>query len=644
MPMRIRMQRAPQLLFPHQYQAAVWLPAVLITFGIWMLEDFTHSRHTATGLHQLPAILFGFLPSFWEGLYTFGYLLYFAPLAVPAVRLRPGLVRRVLIGFLLEVLIGGAVLLLIPAHLHLIPCLHVANTFFIFQVLRRDGHKRLQYAALAAFILIALSTLLTQRHDPTDALVGFLLGWIAFKIAFAKELHFLDKPHPWEGISYELTDLYNLFVANVRENWETTYSIGQWEFLQSRNQRPRHYTIAGLIHDRFPRRVNVLDVGCGYGTLYALLNRQAVSYTGIDLAAAAIAECLKTFRGDTRCAFHTASFESFKPDRKFDVVVLNEVLYYFPLGAVEDAIHRARELLTDQGILIISMNRNFKAAWIWRKLGRFMGAEQSIRVRNMSTGSYWTVNVYPAAAIDSGLVGKLRGRPSGGISGFFLSVVLKANDELQRRKFERRFRTMADHARYGILEFEKRRFNLMTAFLQDRTYGNVLEAGCAEGHFTFSLAGIARRVIALDFSKAALARAKGRLNGLSHVYLVEADLRSWEPDPGVTFDLIVMSEILYCLGERNDLLKLTGSAAEDCMRPVLEKLAALLRPKGRILLAHNYAKGQRRSRELYRRILERMGLQLVREEDVPPTGEEGTDQCLVSLLEKPVRDGGKTND
>jgi hypothetical protein len=381
----MNIRKAPQLLFPQQYQAAVWLPAILITLGIWLLEDLTHDRHAAIGLDRLPSILFSFLPSFWEGLYMVGYLLYFAPLAIPAVRLRHGIVRRVLIGFLLEVVIGGVVLLLIPAHLHLIPCLHIANTFFIFQVLRRSGHKHLQYAALAAFILIALSTLLTQRHDPTDAIVGFLLGWTAFKIAFSKELHFLEEPHPWEGIAYEIKDLYNLFVANLRENWETTYAIGQWEFLQSQNQRPRHYTIAGLIHDRFPKHAEVLD--------------------GIDLASAAIAKCLETFKGDSRCAFQSIAFERLKPDRKFDVVVLNEVLYYFPLSEVNETIRRARALLKDQGVLIVSMNRNFKAAWIWRKLARFMSPEQSIRVWNMATGSYWTVNVYHASSI-GGIHGK----------------------------------------------------------------------------------------------------------------------------------------------------------------------------------------------------------------------------------------------
>ncbi len=57
--------------------------------------------------------------------------------------------------------------------------------------------------------------------------------------------------------------------------------------------------------------------------------------------------------------------------------------------------HRALSLLkNDNSALTISMYKNFKASWLWRKLKRLQVSEQGIRVKNLETGSYWTVNVY----------------------------------------------------------------------------------------------------------------------------------------------------------------------------------------------------------------------------------------------------------
>ena len=207
------------------------------------------------------------------------------------------------------------------------------------------------------------------------------------------------------------------------------------------------------------------------------------------------------------------------------------------------------------------------------------------------------------------------------------------HDALGRRKFEGLFRGTRDPYHYGNLEFEKRRLDLMSQFLKDRRYANALEVGCGEGFFTSRLAPIAGQVLAMDISETALARAHENLGSRSNVSWVRADLRKWSPNGSAEFDLVVLSEILYYLGERNDLFRVVGTSLEDCLRPSLEKLVGHLTKRGRVLLAHSFAPGERSRREAYRKILEKQGLRLLREEEVPPTGEPGTDRCLVSLLE-----------
>lgn len=40
------------------------------------------------------------------------------------------------------------------------------------------------------------------------------------------------------------------------------------------------------------------------------------------------------------------------------------------------------------------MNRNWKAALIWRTLAKIARPAQRLKAVNLETGSYWTVNVY----------------------------------------------------------------------------------------------------------------------------------------------------------------------------------------------------------------------------------------------------------
>lgn len=214
------------------------------------------------------------------------------------------------------------------------------------------------------------------------------------------------------------------------------------------------------------------------------------------------------------------------------------------------------------------------------------------------------------------------------IPAFVLALV----DALKARKFDRMY-AVQDPFRYSALEFEQRRIALMTRLLAGRRYGRAVEFGCAAGHVTLALAPICDRLLAIDLSARAVAQAKERVKGFAHVSVARGNLRTWRAsDTQAKFDLIVLSELLYYLGERNDLLKALASSPDDYVKPVLARLVGILAPEGCVLLAHSHAAGRQADRRKYRVFLEELGLRLKAEEAVPPTGEPGTDSCLVSLL------------
>ena len=96
--------------------------------------------------------------------------------------------------------------------------------------------------------------------------------------------------------------------------------------------------------------------------------------------------------------------------------------------------------------------------------------------------------------------------------------------------------------------FERAKYERQIGLLAGRRYARALEIGCGAGAFTRLLAGVADRVVALDISPSAIARARANSAGFASIdfrlgNIMDYDLAGDEP-----WDLIVMSETVYYLG------------------------------------------------------------------------------------------------
>lgn len=79
--------------------------------------------------------------------------------------------------------------------------------------------------------------------------------------------------------------------------------------------------------------------------------------------------------------------------------------------------------------------------------------------------------------------------------------------------------------------------------LRNRQHDSVLEIGCGTGKNTAFLAGISRKILALDFSTGMLKQAKARVSA-SNVLFVAADLTEPWPCKQNGFELIVCNLVL----------------------------------------------------------------------------------------------------
>ena len=103
----------------------------------------------------------------------------------------------------------------------------------------------------------------------------------------------------------------------------------------------------------------------------------------------------------------------------------------------------------------------------------------------------------------------------------------------------------ADHWAVTTSVYERDKRAATLAALPRPTYPRAVEAGCAIGVLTAELAPRCGELLALDVSPNAVERARARVLGHAHVRVEVAELPGDWPD--ATFELIVLSELLYFL-------------------------------------------------------------------------------------------------
>jgi 2-polyprenyl-3-methyl-5-hydroxy-6-metoxy-1,4-benzoquinol methylase len=168
--------------------------------------------------------------------------------------------------------------------------------------------------------------------------------------------------------------------------WDKEYAAGEWSKLGSLDEMPRYALVAGYIRT-FSPAASVLDVGCGEGNLSRWLfesgNRP---YMGVDVSRIAINEARA--RSSSEARFEVADAATFDPREQFDIIVLNEVLYY--MAEPETVVERYEGFLKPGGVLIISMYRVAESICAWRRCASRLEVMHSVLLRG-SNAAEWNV-------------------------------------------------------------------------------------------------------------------------------------------------------------------------------------------------------------------------------------------------------------
>ena len=136
--------------------------------------------------------------------------------------------------------------------------------------------------------------------------------------------------------------------------WNREFADGHWDFIET-----THGDMIYPVLEKYCAGGGLLDLGCGAGNTVNEVGKEAFShYTGVDISDVALAKAAERTRGQNREAkaeFRQNAIESFRVDRKFEVVLFRESLFYVPtnrvIGVLEQHVHH----LTENGVFVVRM-------------------------------------------------------------------------------------------------------------------------------------------------------------------------------------------------------------------------------------------------------------------------------------------------
>jgi protein-L-isoaspartate O-methyltransferase len=137
-----------------------------------------------------------------------------------------------------------------------------------------------------------------------------------------------------------------------------------------------------------------------------------------------------------------------------------------------------------------------------------------------------------------------------------------SGETLDRGHFDGLYEQSADPYGFTSRWYETRKYAVSMAMLPWPRYRSAFEPGCSIGVLTAQLAGRCDALLSCDGSATAVATARERTARFPQVTVEQRLVPADWPTQGAPYDLIVLSELLYYLGDE-DLARAAGLAMDS---------------------------------------------------------------------------------
>lgn len=139
--------------------------------------------------------------------------------------------------------------------------------------------------------------------------------------------------------------------------WNKEFANGQWNYLDHKPSAERHDIIYFYLQ-KWLHKGNILDLGCGTGvTALELHNDEYNYYMGIDISDVAIQRAIDQCRNDNvkshKSQFRVSDISAYVPDRKYNVILFRESLYYINKFVLRRVLDHYKDYLDEHGVFIV---------------------------------------------------------------------------------------------------------------------------------------------------------------------------------------------------------------------------------------------------------------------------------------------------
>jgi SAM-dependent methyltransferase len=137
-----------------------------------------------------------------------------------------------------------------------------------------------------------------------------------------------------------------------REYFEDLYeqSPDPWDFETSPYERKKYERTLGVLQGRRYRRA--LEVGCSIGVFTTMLVPLCDEVRAVDVSEKAVAAARNRLAGFPHARVERRRLPEQTPEGPFELIVVSEVLYYWPEEVMLAALRRFEEVLAPGGVLL----------------------------------------------------------------------------------------------------------------------------------------------------------------------------------------------------------------------------------------------------------------------------------------------------
>jgi SAM-dependent methyltransferase len=150
---------------------------------------------------------------------------------------------------------------------------------------------------------------------------------------------------------------------SLREYFEKLHatSADPWSLETSSYERKKYKRTLNVLNYRRYRRA--LEVGSSIGVFTAMLAPLCDEVLAVDISQTAVAVAKERLEEFPHVQIERRTLPEETPEGPFDLIVVSEVLYYWPRNVVLAALQRFEEILIPDGVLLAVHHRNYELTW-----------------------------------------------------------------------------------------------------------------------------------------------------------------------------------------------------------------------------------------------------------------------------------------